>query len=1093
MLRINTLIIFIALYANCFTVLAQTEISAIARQAYHEKWIENPTLSTSIVELLDSLHWKREFSAFCPTDGSPAMLLRNKGATGLLSPPLSPRHPWEPTDWIENNGSWKGNCPGDSVSFIYSPILQMSDCGPEPDLPPWIDECSEEFSPWYIELDTELGPSNGSIYTKLGNDGVFNKPIIVLEGFDFGVGGDFSSYRHGSFGWHSLYGCDLDAFPGTEAYPILIDSLGNLGYDIVFVDFAHGTTSIEIKSKFAQKAIALCNSYKQGNNPLIVIGASMGGIVGRHTLCLMEQQQIDHCTRLFVSIDSPHRGANIPLGLNGLVSLLSVPSAEAAMFYESLTSIAAKQLLISTPTGLMEHQEAMQMLEELGLPKKSINVAIANSHPDVELELADEPLLDWSESWWWLGTAHLTANRHPTPNSGLSISASCALPVDFIPFNGTALWYEDEIYGYYPTTDLDITPSSVGHHMRLLVEAINASGMMEISESDFQGDAGFIPTSSALNCNVSEGEQSSFDFMSYATEWNSPEEHVALTIDHRTLILDKIIQGDKMAPYLLSDTATENVYTYNHLNPSKTWLGNTTIENGGLLQLGDDLDLTINESIEIQTLMCGTIVEINSGGTMNIGGELGLATATLRLTEGSYLYTNNEGSLNIHPGSTIIVEEGAELVIDGTTLIMLNESNLIIKKGGILRFRNNANLVFEGDGCEVTLQGTIINDENTISKIFHGGDTSTLAKIKIEGINATIDNKTNSKLKLLGNNHLILDEESQCSIIGAGTFIVTEGTVDFNPESVLYHTSHIQLINTSINGSIYGTWKSENKLYVTECDWNRVKLNSSNTRLFLYENNISRAIINLNNTTFNVSNCNIYYSIFKSIDHNGVNHFSGNNVESEYGLMGAAVEFISGTPINIQENIFSEGELGLVLDNAKSTLKCNRFSGFDVALTLRGKNSTFMSPGTGGGYNTFENNGLHLSFDCSDTPSIHQGGNTFGTYGTFYFSGTLKSICNNIFHLEGNNFNVTQSGFNIFNCNPNCLSTSIATSISLSDEIVISCNDDNTTTSNDGKKVYLENSGFDLLGREIILEKNKSGMYFKRRSDGQVYKYLKLD
>jgi len=1093
MLRINTIIIFIALYANCFQVLAQTEISAIARQAYHEKWIENPNLSTSIVELLDSLHWKREFSAFCPTDGSPAMLIQNKGVTGLLSPPLSPRHPWEPTDWVENNGTWKGNCPGDSVAFIYSPTQQISDCGPEPDLPPWIDECSEEFSPWYLQLDTELGPSNGSIYTKLGNDGVFNKPIIVLEGFDFGVGGDFSSYRHGSFGWHSLYGCDLDAFPGTEAYPILIDSLGNLGYDIVFVDFAHGTKSIEIKSKFAQKAIELCNTYKQGDNPLIVIGASMGGIVGRHTLCLMEQQQIDHCTRLFVSIDSPHRGANISLGLNGLVTLLSIPSAEAAMFYESLNSMAAKQLLISTPTGLMEHQAAMQMLEEMGLPKKSINVAIANSHPEVEIELADDPLLDWSESWWWLGTAHLTANRHPALNAGISISASCALPIDFIPFNGTALWYEDEIYGYYPTYDLDITPSSVGHHMRLLVEAINASGMMEISESDFQGDVGFIPTSSALNCNVSEGEPSSFDFMSYATEWNSPEEHVALTIDHRNLILDKIIQGDKMAPYLLSDMATESEYTYNHLNPSKTWLGNTTIEEGGLLQLGDDMDLTIIESIEIQTLMCGTTIEINSGGTMNIGGELGMATATLKLTEGSYLYTNNEGSLNIHPGSTIIVEDGAELVIDGTTLIMMSGSNLVIKKGGILRFRNNANLVFEGDGCELTLQGTIINDENSISKIFHGGDTSTIANIEIEGIDATIDNKTNSKLTLLGNNQMMFNEDSKCSIIGAGKFNITEGTVHFDPESILYQTSYIQIINSSINGSNFGNWISENILRIIKCNWNRVRMNSTNSRLFLYENNISRAIINLNNTTFNVSNCNVYYSIFKSIEHTGANHFSGNIIESEYGMMGAAVEFISGTSVNIQENIFSEGELGLILDNSKSTLKCNRFSGFDVALTLRGKNTTYMSPETGGGYNVFEDNGLHLNFDCSQPPSIHQGKNKFGTYGTFCFSGTLKIICNNIFNLEGNNFNATQSGFNIFNCNPNCLSTSIITAINLSDEIVISCNDDSTTTSNDGKKVYLENSGFDLLGREITIEKNKSGVYFKSRNDGQIYKYLKLD
>ena len=61
------------------------------------------------------------------------------------------------------------------------------------------------------------------------------------------------------------------------------------------------------------------------------------------------------------------------------------------------------------------------------------------------------------------------------------------------------------------------------------------------------------------------------------------------------------------------------------------------------------------------------------------------------------------------------------------------------------------------------------------------------------------------------------------------------------------------------------------------------------------------------------------------------------------------------------------------------------------------------------------------------------------------------------------------------------------------DEIVISCNDDSTATSDDGKKVYLENSGFDLLGREITKEENKSGIYFKRRNDGQVYKNLKLD
>jgi hypothetical protein len=1093
MLRINTTLIFIALYTCCFPVLSQTEISAIARQAYHEQWIENPNLAISIVGLLDSLHLKREFSAFCPTDGSPAMLIRNKGASGLLSPPLSPRHPWEPNGWQENNGSWKGQCPGDSVSFIYTPTLQMNGCGPEPDLPLWIDECSEEFSPWYLQLETDLGPSNGSIYTKLGNDGVFNKPIIVVEGFDFGVGGDLSNHRHGSFGWHSLYGCDLDAFPGTEAYPILLDSLYDLGYDIVFIDFEQGTKSIEIKSKLVKKTIQLCNSFKQGNNALVIIGASMGGVVARHTLCLMEQQHIDHCTRLFVSIDSPHRGANISLGLNGLVSLLSTPSAEAAIFHDVLNSMAAKQLLISTPNGLWEYQEAMQMLDDMGLPKKSLNVAIANSHPEVEIELESNPLLDWSQSWWWLGTAHLTAHRHPTLNSGFSVSASCALPIDFIPFNGVDLWYEDEIYGYYPTYDLDIIPSSVGHHMRLFVDAINASGMMEISESEFQADAGFIPTWSALNCDLSEGEPSSFDFISHATQWNSPEEHVALTLHHRDLVLDKIIQGGMIAPTLLSNTATENEYTYNHLNPSKTWVGNTTIEGGGLLQLGEAIDLNTIESIEIQTLMCGTTLEINSGGTMNIGGELGLATATLTLTEGSYLYANNEGSLNIHPGSTIIVDKGAELVLDGSNLNMKNESKLEIKPGGILRFRNNANLIFEGNGCEISLQGKIINDVNSFSKITHGVNTSTLAQIKIEGVNATIDNKTNSKLTLEGNNHMLFNEESKCSIIGEGHLIIKEGTVHFTTASILHQTSHIQLLNSSINGSNFGTWECENRLKITESDWNRVKLNSSNTRLFLYENTFSRGVFTLNNTSFNVTNCTFYYSIFKSTDHTNINHFSGNIIESEHGLMGAAVEFISGTFINIQENIFSEGEYGLILDNSESSLTCNRFIGFDTAITLRGKNKTHMSPETGGGYNIFEDNRIHLTFDCSELPLLHQGKNTFGSYGTFCFSGTLKMMCNNTFNLEGNHFNVMQPNFNLFNCHPNCLSTSIITSINLSDAIVIVCNYNNTSTNNDGKKVIVENSGLDILGREINLDKHQRGIYFKRRNDGHINKYLQLD
>ena len=1093
MLRITTPLIVIAFNLCSLPLLSQTEISAIARQAYHTQWIESPSIAPSIIDILDSLHWKKEFSAFCPTDGSSAMLIKNKGATGFLTPPISPRHPWEPTSWQENNGTWKGNCPGDSISFLYTPTSQRSGCDPAPDSPPWIEECSEEISPWFIELETELGPSNGSVYTRIGNDGVFDKPIIIVEGFDFGVGGDLDNHRHGNFGFHSLFGCDVDAFPGTEAYPLLLDSLYYLGFDLVFVDFAEGTNSIENKSKLLEKSIELCNTYKQENNALIIAGASMGGIVARYTLRTMEEQGMDHCTRLFIAIDSPHRGANISLGLSGLVSLLSIPSAEAAMFNLGLNSMAAKQLLISSPNGLLEHQSAMQMLADKGLPQKTINVAISNCHPEVEIELDSEPLLHWTESWWWLGSAHLIANRHPSQNGGVAISASCALPVDFIPFNGVELWYEDEVYSYYPIEDLDITPSSIGHHMRLLVDAINASGLMEITEAQFQGEAGFIPAYSALDCDATDINSTNFDFISHATQWNSPEEHVALTLGHRQLVLDKIIQGDIKAPSLLSDLSIINQFTYNHINPSSTWLGSTIVENGGVLQLGETLDLTTPESIEIRTLMCGTTIEINSEGTMNIGGELGLATANFLLEEDSYLYANSESSVNINSGSTMVIKKGAELIIDGTTLEMMSESSLIIEKGGVLRFKNHGNINLEGSGCLLTLRGTIINETNSISSIIHNVNLPSCAQIMIEGHSAKIENRINSKLKVLGNNQLTLSNGSYCSITGDGNFLIDEGTVQINPEAILHQTCKTQLLNTFVSGSNWGVWESKNTLRISESEWDRVALKSSNTRLFMNYNTISRALFKLDKTTFNTGNCNFNYSIFKSTDHPGFNHFFGNNIESEYGLMGGCVEFLFGEHINIQENDFSEGEQGLILDNSKSTLTCNKFSGFDVAITLRGKNYTYMNPESGGGYNLFDNNRVHLDFDCSNKPFISLGKNSFGPYGTYCFKGYMKMTCGNTFNLEENNFNVLQPNFHLYNCTPSCLTSPINILLNQSNTISFTCND-NTVTSDDGRKSNLfNNNEIDMLGRNVVFEKSKPGVFFKRNKDGLYSKYLKLD
>lgn len=47
----------------------------------------------------------------------------------------------------------------------------------------------------------------------------------------------------------------------------------------------------------------------------VVLGQSMGGVIARYALADMEQRGLTHDTRLYISHDAPHQGANIPLGI----------------------------------------------------------------------------------------------------------------------------------------------------------------------------------------------------------------------------------------------------------------------------------------------------------------------------------------------------------------------------------------------------------------------------------------------------------------------------------------------------------------------------------------------------------------------------------------------------------------------------------------------------------------------------------------------------------------------------------------------------------------------------------------------------------
>jgi hypothetical protein len=52
--------------------------------------------------------------------------------------------------------------------------------------------------------------------------------------------------------------------------------------------------------------------------PNVVLGQSMGGVIARYALKDMENTSLDHKTRLYISDDAPHQGANVPQGYQHL-------------------------------------------------------------------------------------------------------------------------------------------------------------------------------------------------------------------------------------------------------------------------------------------------------------------------------------------------------------------------------------------------------------------------------------------------------------------------------------------------------------------------------------------------------------------------------------------------------------------------------------------------------------------------------------------------------------------------------------------------------------------------------------------------------
>jgi hypothetical protein len=267
-------------------------------------------------------------------------------------------------------------------------------------------------------------------------------PVIVVEGFDL----------DNTMDWEELY-----ALLNQQG---LVETLRVDGYDAVVLNFTDATDYIQ-RNSFA--VVELIEQVKAAIGPSVdmtMVGPSMGGLCARYALAYMETHALDHRVRTYLSFDSPHTGANIPLGIQYWMLFFSDQSESAAFMLGCLNTPAARQMLVyhlTEPPGSTGEPDPLRagFLADLaaagGWPAELRKVAVANGSgagadqgfgpgDQIIFYEYDSFLVDIRGNVWAVPdmTSHIILQGlidmiWPLPDSQMNVTVSGTKPYDSAP------------------------------------------------------------------------------------------------------------------------------------------------------------------------------------------------------------------------------------------------------------------------------------------------------------------------------------------------------------------------------------------------------------------------------------------------------------------------------------------------------------------------------------------------------------------------------------------------------------------------------------------------------------------------------------
>jgi len=259
--------------------------------------------------------------------------------------------------------------------------------------------------PYTLEVSILYNPKNQS-KEKL------RKPFMMVDGFD---PSDMRNYKEnrlrnpsdllpkekdtrGLFAF--LDGQRSPWDPSTENHSFMVKALQDEGYDIIIVNFREGAgdvneNAIRLRS-FLNNVINSPEYRDNKTEEIVLVGPSMGGLITRIALREMESENEEHYVKSWISLDSPHTGASIPLGLQLALKYLSELGSKNKLTkvlegvtkknLEKLRTKAAYQMLYyhldkQSDNNIIlatNFQETQQKLKHLGFPIISKNYSITN-------------------------------------------------------------------------------------------------------------------------------------------------------------------------------------------------------------------------------------------------------------------------------------------------------------------------------------------------------------------------------------------------------------------------------------------------------------------------------------------------------------------------------------------------------------------------------------------------------------------------------------------------------------------------------------------------------------------------------------------